>query len=137
MNKILTVDCVQVNITLRELAGYYAESNKDFVCICIAGLADTLVTNRVDYADLSKQVGRQWWTKVLHKDCARDADVFSFMEGWNYGTEYSFDEFKKTIDDYLVEYLYDREYRTWVFEQVVNKLGDVQFLFKIKEYDFG
>lgn len=136
MNKIIMDGSVQVNLTLRELAGYYANSDRDFVCICIAGLADTLVTNRVNYTELSKQVGRQWWTKVLRKGCARDADVFSYMEGWNYGTEYSFDEFKKTIDDYVVEYLYDREYRTWVFEQVIKKFGDVEFLFKIKEYDF-
>lgn len=136
MNKIIMDGSVQVNLTLRELAGYYANSDRDFVCICIAGLADTLVTNRVNYTELSKQVGRQWWTKVLRKGCARDADEFNFMHGWNYGTEYSFGEFEKTIDDYQIEYMYEREYRTWVFEQVIKKFGDVEFLFKIKEHDF-
>lgn len=136
MNKIITADSVQVSITLRELAECYSKSDSSYVCICIARLATSLNTQHVDYTELSKQLGRQWWSKVLRKECERDADEFSFMYGWNHGTEYSFGEFEKTIDDYQIEYMYDREYRTWVFEKVVKENGDVEFLFNIKEHDF-
>jgi hypothetical protein len=138
MNKVLSPTGVTISMNLRELVRVYAESTEDFICMSIAGLADTLQENRIDYTYLSNQVGKQWWGKVLCKSNPDQARHYSFFEGWNYGTEYSFDEFKEYMigkGDYDKNSLYDREYRQWVFGKVVDKFGDVKFVFKIREHD--
>lgn len=143
MNKVLSPTGVVISMTLRELAGYYDVSESDFVCICIAGLADTIHKDSIDYTHLSHQVGMQWWGKVLRKDDPEQAKCYSFMEGWNYGTEYSVDEFRESImggEGYDRDYFYDREYRKWVFEKVISKFNsvfdDIELVFNVRHVNY-
>lgn len=111
-----------ITITLKQILGEYLDTKEEFICNVIWSICERELGVDIPVCD---DFRRQWCRNVLHIP----EDYSYYIDRWNSGTEFSVTAF----EDDSHKIFDNREYRIWMMNKVLGKIGDVQFQFGIVE----